>query len=373
MATRSPSSRDGERRTRSRRAVVFTGSAAARFRRCIAAWALIVMSQAASAQPASASSAAAQLIQATPAGARASLLQPFSDDARSDWHYTPRRRAGVAWLDMSSTQRAATTDLLRSALTENGLDKVRAVMALEIALRELETFGLSRDPQNYAIAIYGEPNAESRPWGWRIEGHHLSLHWTLRGNAYVATLPQFFGANPARVPRDFGKDLRAGQRVLGEEEDRARALLASLSPQQRSTAVFDTRPYGDIVTRNAPKAKPPDAKGIAFGELSAAQQAQLLSLVSAFAEHLKPEYAQQRLARIRAGGLDSIRFGWAGAVEPGAPYYFRIQGPAFVIELDNSGGNHIHSVWRDFDGDWGRDVLADHYREAGPNHKHGTR
>ena len=333
----------------------------------------MAMPPAASAQAATASSAAARLIQATPASAQASLLQPFTDEKRSDWHYTPRRRAGVSWRDMSSAQRAATTDLLRSALTENGLDKVRAVMALEIALRELETFGLSRDPENYAIAIFGEPNNALRPWGWRIEGHHLSLHWTLRGDDYVATLPQFFGANPARVPRDFGQAPRAGTRVLGEEEDRARALLASLSARQRVAAVFDARPYGDIVTRNAERARPPEAKGVVFTELSASQQAQLLSLISAFAEHLKPELAQARLVRIRAGGLDSLRFGWAGAVEPGEPYYFRIQGPGFVIEFDNSGGNHVHSVWRDFDGDWGRDVLAEHYREAGPNHRHGKR
>jgi hypothetical protein len=347
--------------------------AAALLWRCAAFSVLIAMPQATPAQPATASSAAARLVQATAADARSDLLQPFTDQARSDWHYTPRRRAGVPWRDMSAAQRAASTELLRSALTENGLDKVRAVMALEIALRELETFGLGRDPDNYAIAIFGEPNNASRPWGWRIEGHHLSLHWTLRGDEYLATLPQFFGANPARVPRDFGKTLRAGSRVLGEEEDRARALLASLAPQQRAAAVFDTRPYGDIVTRNAAKAAPPEPKGIAFGELNAAQQAQLLSLIGSFAEHLKPELAQARLVRVRAGGLDALRFGWAGALDPGRPYYFRIQGPSFVIEFDNSGGDHVHSAWRDFNGDWGRDVLAEHYRQAGPNHPHGKR
>ncbi|HSW23037.1 MAG TPA: DUF3500 domain-containing protein, partial [Burkholderiaceae bacterium] len=191
---------------------------------------------------------------------------------------------------------------------------------------------------------------------------------------YVATLPQFFGANPARVPRDFGGSVRAGSRVLGEEEDRARSLLAALSPQQRSTAIIDTRPYGDIVSRNAARAQAPEPKGIAFDALTAAQQAQLLSLVGAFAEHLKPELAQQRLVRVRTGaGLASLRFAWAGATAPGQAYYFRIQGAAFLIEYDNSGGNHVHSVWRDFDGDWGRDVLADHYRTAGPSHGHGTR
>jgi hypothetical protein len=343
----------------------------------LACWVFVVpligMSPTAFAQSPIASSAAARLMQTTPADAHAQLLLPFSEPARTDWHYTPRRRAGVAWREMSQAQRDATTDLLRSALTATGLDKVRAVMALEIALRELEAFGLSRDPENYAIAIFGDPSSTSGAWGWRIEGHHLSLHWTLRGDEYVATLPQFFGANPARVPRDIGKGPRAGTRVLGEEEDRARALLRSLSASQRAAAIFDARPYGDIVTRNAARISPLEPKGIAFGDLSGAQQAQLLSLISAFAEHLKPELAQARLARVRAGGLGSLRFGWAGAVEPGEPYYFRIQGAGFLIEFDNSGGNHIHSVWRDLAGDWGRDVLGEHYRQAGPDHRHGAR
>jgi len=319
----------------------------------------------------SAVAAADKLRAATPDAQRAELMQPFTDAARSDWHYTPRRRAGIAWRDMSDAQRAAATELLRSALTENGLDKVRAVMALEIALRELETFGFNREPGNYAIALFGLPG-DANPWGWRIEGHHLSLHWTLQGNRYVATLPQFMGANPARVPRDIGP-VKADTRVLGEEEDRARALLNALKPPQRATAIFDTRTYGDIVTRASAQAAAPEPKGIAFGALDAAQQAQLLALISAFAEHLKPELAQARLARVRVGGLDSLRFGWVGATEPGRPFYFRVQGAGFVIEYDNSGGNHVHSVWRDFDGDWGRDVLAEHYRTAPPQHGHGKR
>lgn len=335
---------------------------------------LVAMAAPAPAEPLSASSAAARLRDATPAAERDALMQPFTLQARTDWHYTPRRRAGLAWRDMSSAQRSATTELLRSALSENGLDKVRAVMALEIALRELETFGLQRDPENYALAIYGEPDAGQRAWGWRIEGHHLSLHWTLQGDRYVATLPQFLGANPARVPRDIVRAPRAGTRVLGTEEDLARALLASLSPPQRGSAIFDTRPYGDIVTRNAAQAQPPEPKGVTFDALSAPQQAQLLALITAFAEHLKPELMQARLARVRAGsGLASLRFGWAGATEPGQPFYFRVQGASFLIEFDNSGGNHVHSVWRDFQGDWGRDVLADHYRSADPGHGHGTR
>jgi hypothetical protein len=297
---------------------------------------------------------------------------PFCAAARSDWNYTPRRRDGIAWKAMSPAQREATTALLRTALNERGLDKVRALMALEIALRQLEAFGFSRDPENYAVAIYGKPGAGG--WGWRIEGHHLSLHFSLDGDRYVSTLPQFFGANPAVVPRDFGGGApREGFRLLGNEEDLARQWLASLSPSQRTRAIFDTRPFGDIASRNAARAQPLAVVGLRFGEMDAAQQAQVLKLIGAFADHLQPELTQARLARVRAAPLDSIRVGWAGSDQPRQPRYFRIQGTNFLIEFDNSGGNHIHSVWRDFEGDFGRDVLTEHYRRAaGTAHRHGN-
>jgi hypothetical protein len=326
--------------------------------------------------PSGASARAKALIEATPAEQRGKLEQPFTDDVRSDWHYVPRSRAGLAWNDLGARQRDAATALLKSALTDAGLDKVRAIMALEIVLRELETFGRSRDAGNYAIALYGVPSA-SGPWAFRIEGHHLSLHFTLEGDRFIATLPQFMGANPALVPKDVvapegGQRAPAkGSRVLGVEEDRGRQLLTSLSEAQRKVAVIDPRPYGDIVTRNAKKLDPLQPAGVKFTDLTAAQQAQLLKLVSAFADHLQPELAEARLARVRSGGLDSIRFAWAGSSAVGEPYYFRIQGATFLIEFDNSGGNHIHSVWRDFAGDFGRDVLQEHYSSAGrPGHSH---
>lgn len=314
--------------------------------------------------------AAQALLDATPAAQRAQLLQPFTLQARSDWHYTPRSRPGIPFKAMAAAQRQAAQLLLASALSEPGLVKVREIIALEIALRELETFGLSRDPENYAFALFGTPGAA--PWGWRIEGHHLSLHFTLNAGQVVATLPQFLGANPAEVPRDITRGPRKGQRALGEEEDRAFALLAALTPTQRQRAVFSAQPFGDIVTRNAALLDPLAPVGIAFGELDAAQQALLLRIVEALASVVEPSLAQQRLERVRAGGLDGIRFGWAGAAQRGQPHYWRIQGARFLIEWDNSGGNHIHSVWRDFEGDWGRDVLGEHYRRAaaGAGHRH---
>jgi len=325
------------------------------------------------AQPPVPSQAAQRLVQASPAAQRNELLQPFTDAARSDWHYTPRRRAGLPWKAMTPQQRDAATALLRTALDERGLDKVRAVMALEITLRQLEGSGLSRDPENYAVAIYGEPG--SAAWGWRIEGHHLSLHFSLAGDRYVSTLPQFFGANPATVPRDAGGIApKTGFRLLGTEEDLARQWLASLNPTQRPRAVFDSKPYGDIVSGNATRAQALDAAGLPFADMDSGQQAQVLKVIAAFADHLQPELAQARLARVQAAPLTAIRMGWTGSDKPGQPFYFRIQGAGFLIEFDNSGGNHVHSVWRDFDGDWGRDVLREHYRQSeGSGHRHGGR
>jgi hypothetical protein len=326
----------------------------------------------AQAQPSSAVGAARRLIDATPAAQRVELLQPFTEAARGDWHYTPRSRAGVAWKAMSAAQRDATTALLRTALNDGGMDKVRALMALEIALRELEAFGLSRDPENYALALYGEPGTGG--WGWRIEGHHLSLHFSLEAERYVATLPQFFGANPAVVPREVGGGApRAGFRLLGDEEDLARQWLATLGAAQRARAVFDARPYGDIVSRNLAQARPLDAVGLPVGDMDVAQQALVLKLIGAFADHLQPTLAQARLARVRAHSLETIRVGWAGSTQPREPHYFRIQGASFLIEFDNSGGNHVHSVWRDFDGDFGRDALHEHYRGTDGGRRHGTR
>jgi len=327
----------------------------------------------------SARAAALELEQATPAAERKKLDLPFTDAARSDWHYIPRNRAGIAWREMSDAQRAATRSLLQSALSLTGMDKVHAVMALEIALREL-SFGSSRDPGNYAIALFGLADAGAAAagaqpeqiWGWRIEGHHLSLHFTLQGDRYLSTLPQFMGANPALVPRDIQNGgPQKGVRVLAQEEDLARELLVALAPAERAVALFDHRPYGDIVTRNARELSPLAPVGIAWRQLPSAEQALLLRLIRAFAEHLRPELVEQRLQRVQSGGLDSIHFGWAGSLTRGEPYYFRIAGATFLIEFDNSGGNHIHSVWRDFNGDWGRDTLGEHYRGAAGGHSHG--
>ncbi len=307
--------------------------------------------------------AASALSAATPAADQPRLLFAFDDTLRADWHYTPRSRAGIALKDMNPAQRAAARSLLEAPLSASGLATVQDVMALEAVLRDLEAFSSLRVPGNYAMAIYGAPAADAA-WGWRIEGHHLSLHFTLDREQVVSTLPQFMGANPALVPRSVADGPKAQARPLGAPEDAARALLASFDPRQRAQAVLSAQTYGDLVSRNAPQAQPLEKGGLAASAMSASQRQALLALIEQFAAQVKPALATARLQRVSNPAFEAVTFAWVGSAQKGQGHYFRIQGEKFLIEYDNSGGNHVHSVWRDFDGDWGRDVLADHYRRG---------
>jgi hypothetical protein len=312
--------------------------------------------------------AAERVLAGLPAAAREKVARPFDDGDRTDWHYTPRSRNGVALKELDAQGRDAVHALLKEALSATGYRKVVNIVELELVLRELETFGLMRDPERYHLTIYGTPGATAA-WGWRFEGHHVSLNFTLAGDRMAVDAPSFLGANPANVPRGP----KAGLRVLAAEEDEARALLGSLRDAQRREAIFDTRTFGDIVTGNAAKVDPLQPVGITASSMTDAQRAQLVKLVEVHAATFAPGLAQARMARVKEGGIDKIRFGWAGATERGKPHYYRVQGPLFLIEYDASqgGGNHIHAVWRDFTGDFGRDLLREHYENAkGTAHKH---
>ena len=333
------------------------------------ALALTLMSTTALADPdiaAKMRSAAQAMLASVDAGKREKLALPFADEKRTDWHYTPRSRPGLSFADLDAAQRDAVHKLLRTALNAAGHRKVVNIIELELVLRELEAFGLFRDPEKYYLVFFGTPDA-AKPWGWRFEGHHLSLSFTLRGDA-VATTPSFFGANPAEVP----KGPKKGLRVLADEEDEGRKLLALLGAGQRKSAVIDARTYGDIVTKNVDRASPIENRGLEARAMTDAQKAQLKKLVETYAAGFETPLREARLARA-AEDFDSIRFAWAGATERGKPHYYRVQGPRFLIEYDASqdGGNHIHTVWRDFTGDFGRDLLRDHYSAArGTPHRH---
>jgi hypothetical protein len=312
--------------------------------------------------------AAEQLFAAVPPALVNKMLMPFDDKDRLDWHYTPRSRNGAALKEMDARGRAAVHALLKTALSAAGHRKLTNILELELVLREIETFGLMRDPERYHLSFYGAPDA-IKPWGWRFEGHHLSLNFTLAGDKLAVDTPSFFGANPARV----AKGKHAGLRVLAAEEDEARALLLAMDEGQRRTAVFEQRTFGEIVTGNAAKVDPLKPAGVAAAQLNQIQREQLLALIEVYAKNFEPALAAARMARVRQGGIEKIHFGWAGSTERGKPHYYRIQGPLFLIEYDCSqnDGNHVHTVWRDFNGDFGRDLLKQHYEGSkGSSHKH---
>ena len=306
------------------------------------------------------------LLDAFDASARGKLVLPFNDGKRTDWHYTPRSRPGLSFADMDGRQREAVHRLLRTALSVAGHRKVVNLIELELVLRELETFGLMRDPEKYFVVFFGPPDARA-PWGWRFEGHHLSLSFTLRGES-VATTPSFMGANPARVP----KGPKQGLRVLAAEEDEARKLMELLDAAQRKAAIVDSRTYGEIVTGARDRVSPIDNRGLEARAMTDAQKAQLTKLIEVYADSFEPQLRAARLARA-AEGFEGIRFAWAGATERGRQHYYRVQGPKFLIEYDSSqnDGNHVHSVWRDYDGDFGRDLLREHHAMTrGTAHRH---
>jgi hypothetical protein len=285
---------------------------------------------------------------------------PFKDDNRKDWHYVPHERRGLPYKQMTPTQRHLANALLAAGMSPRGLAKATTIMSLEQVLFELENRP-HRDPELYTVTIFGKPGAD-KVWGWRVEGHHLSLNFTIVGGKTILVRPAFMGANPATVK----SGPRAGTRTLGSEEDLARRLVGSLDESQQKAAIFSTKPPDEILSREK-RSVTADAfdGGLAYGAMKPEQQKLLLELVGEYAARHRAEIAEDELAKLRAAGLESIRFAWGGGTEPGQGHYYRIVGPTFLIEYANvqNNANHIHSVWRDFKDDFGEDVLRRHYQE----------
>ena len=293
---------------------------------------------------------------------RAKAVIGFDDKARTDWHFIPRTRPGIPFGEMNDAQRAAARVLMRSALSSRGALKVEQIIALESILRDVDKGTPDealREPKAYTISVYGEPGAKDGRWGWKIEGHHISLNFTLPERDQVRTLPSFLGASPAQVRQGPG----AGLRVLALEEDLARELARSLDDSQRKTAVLPGEVPREILTRPGGELEAVPAVGLAHSSMTPAQQALLLRLIEEYAHNLRHELGAAEMDRIRTAGLEQVRFAWAGELEPGRPHYYRISGPTFIIEYDNTqnGANHVHTVWHDLDRDFGEDLLRAHY------------
>lgn len=285
----------------------------------------------------------------------------FTDDQRLDWHFIPRDRKGVPLKDLNENQRKLAMEFMKSGLGVSGYQKATTIMSLEPVLREMEgpNRRFPRDPELYYFSVFGTPSAKA-PWGWRVEGHHVSLNFTVAKGEMVSNTPLFFGANPAEVRQGERKGLRA----LAGEEDRGRDLIQALDEKQRAAAIFDQKAPGDIITMNKLKADPLKPEGVAAGQLNKQQKAMLEKLLDEYLSRMPQDIAAERSKKLRDAGFDRIYFAWAGGVNKGDPHYYRIQGPTFLVEYDDTqnNANHIHSVWRDFNGDFGEDLLREHYR-----------
>lgn len=292
-------------------------------------------------------------------------LLAFEHEARETWHFVPGERAGVKLAALSDEGRVAVHVLLRSALANQGYQKVAGILVLEEVLREIEStperVAAHRDPGRYTIAIFGEPGAET--WGWRFEGHHVSLNFTIVDGALASGTPLFLGSNPAVVKTGA----KAGMKVLAAEETLARQLLAALGDEALAKAVSAERPPADIL--NGPgKDDLGAARGIAAKDMGAEARVLLVALIAEYVGNLRSDVAEQELARIRGDALAGVHFQWIGSVDPGGAHYYRVQGADFVLEYDTvqNGQNHVHTVWRRTGGDFGRSALAAHYASAHP-------
>ncbi|HYW30491.1 MAG TPA: DUF3500 domain-containing protein [Gemmatimonas sp.] len=294
------------------------------------------------------------------ASQRATASFRFDDPERINWAYVPQRRAGLPLKDMNDTQRAAGFALLGTGLSARGTSLARGIIDLERTLGELEGFSLppGRDPGRYFVSLFAAPG-DTLPWGWRFEGHHLSVNVTELGPHGQVVAPLFMGANPARVPTGP----QQGQRLLAQEEDLGFALLRLFDPQQRARAIIAAGTFGDIVTGSDPAVRSMPLAGLPAAAMTVDQQRQLRQLLALYAGRMADTSASRQLRRIEEAGFERLHFAWAGASAPGAPHYYRIHGPTVLVEYDNSqnNANHIHTVWRDLENDFGVDLLRKHY------------
>jgi Protein of unknown function (DUF3500) len=316
----------------------------------------------------SATQAANALLESLPDSKRSEAWLPFDSSERINWNYVPTRRAGIPLAELDATQKALLDPLLRSALSAGGLKTAQQIVQHEIILGEIEGNPRRRDPGLYYTAVFGEP-APRAPWAWRFEGHHLSVNATHVDGQTQVVAPLFMGSNPARV----SSGPKAGLRILAAEEDVARALVRMLAPERRAKATLSDEAFPEIVTRNDPKVRSLDVEGLAAGDMSESEQAQLRELVHVYADRMAQSAARDQLERIERAGFAKLHFGWAGSVEPGKPHYYRVHGPTVLIEYDNTqnNANHIHSVWRDLERDFGGDLLRQHYAQHRPGDAHG--
>lgn len=300
------------------------------------------------------------LIASFSTGQKTKALMEFDDKDRDTWTFLPaQNRRGLPFKQMSANQKKLVYAFLRAHLSEMGLKKTQSVIALEQILFEMEKHP-KRDTEKYFTSFFGNP-LKDKVWAWSFEGHHVSLNYTVV-NGKISSSPQFLGSNPAEVRTGSQK----GMRVLKSEEDFAYELMNSFTTAQKSAAIISDKTYGEIVTRFESIAKNLGGEGVKANTFSASQKETLVKLLDVYIFFINDELAAKRKKQIEDNGLDNLVFAWAGSTDKGEAHYYRVQGKEFLVEFDNSqnNANHAHTVWRDFDGDFGRDLLKEHYKNS---------
>lgn len=293
----------------------------------------------------------------------------FDDEERINWHFIPRERKGLPLKEMTPQQELLAHALLNTGLGFRGAAKAVTIMSLEEVLWQMEgakapdeagkaAVRAKRDPEQYFVSIFGTPEMKGT-WGWRIEGHHLSLNFTIKDGQLLRASPTFFGTNPGEVRQGN----LMGLRVLGKEEDLGRELVKSLNDEQWKKALFDAVAPKEMITAAEKRVSPLKPDGLSNADMTAEQKAKLKEIITEYTDRVRPEIAAELWAEI---DKSPVFFAWAGGKERGEPHYYRVQGATFLIEYDNVQGeaNHPHSVFRSFEGDFGRDILAEHHKEA---------
>ncbi|MCF6313064.1 MAG: DUF3500 domain-containing protein [Verrucomicrobiales bacterium] len=312
--------------------------------------------------------AAQNFLQSLEQDQKTKALLVMESKERGNWHYIPKpfegekMRKGLPMMEMRDDQKALVFALLSTAMSHRGFAQAATIMSLERVVWELENQAAKRRADAYYVSIFDEPKVGGT-WGWRVEGHHVSVNFTIVEGKVVSVTPNFFGANPAEVKSGS----RKGLRVLAAEEDLARALLKSLDESQRKVAVIADKAPRDVVAPIEAKVSPLEGKGLVAAKMNADQKKMLRALVEEYVRRLRPVLADADLKKIDAAGFEKILFVWAGGEERGQGNYYRVQGPTFLLEYSNTqnDANHAHAVWRDFDGDFGADVLKAHYLQGG--------
>ena len=299
---------------------------------------------------------------------KSKALFPLEDEERFNMNFVPIDRKGPRFHDFDEKQKAAALDLLRSSVSEEGFRKSKEIMSLEKILRVIEDNDNDkmsdgkhrRDPLNYHFCIFGNPSS-GNPWGWRFEGHHLSLNFTSSDGMIRSATPTFFGTNPGVIRITGHKE----KEVLKKETSLSFKLVNSFSTEQLEMAMFSDVAPPEIITTTQRKVKGFEQKGIFYGDLTSDQQKMLVELVDLYLNNYEHNFSTGYRDKIKKAGLEKLSFSWAGSLEPGVANYWCVQGPVLLIEYDNTqnNANHVHTVVRDPTNDYGEDTLKKHYEE----------